>query len=184
MSGDDIDDGPTQAREYGSNSQHVLDNQTLGDEMDSAGISWAFYASTGTATAASGAPTRTSNTFTTDTDWGKDIISPQTNSSTTSEREPSRPSWVTPTCGNSDHAGCNCNTGPSWVASLVNAIGESQYWNNTAIFIFWDDYGGWFDPEGAEDVDYDGLGMRIPMLIVSAYAKKTSTTRPSSTAAS
>jgi phospholipase C len=58
------------------------------------------------------------------------------------------------------------------VASLVNAIGESQYWNNTAIFIFWDDYGGWYDPEPPAMLDYDGLGMRIPMLVVSAYAKK------------
>jgi phospholipase C len=81
-------------------------------------------------------------------------------------------SWITPTCENSDHAGCGSNTGPAWVASLVNAIGNSQYWNNTAIFIFWDDYGGWYDPEPPKMLDYDGLGMRIPMLIVSAYARK------------
>ena len=43
---------------------------------------------------------------------------------------------------------------------------------HTAIFIFWDDYGGWYDPEPPAYVDYDGLGMRVPMLIVSAYAKK------------
>jgi phospholipase C len=81
-------------------------------------------------------------------------------------------SWITPTCENSDHAGCGSNTGPQWVASLVNAIGQSKYWDNTAIFIFWDDYGGWYDPEPPAYVDYDGLGLRIPMLIVSAYAKQ------------
>ena len=81
-------------------------------------------------------------------------------------------SWITPTWENSDHAGSGPNTGPQWVASIVNAIGESKYWNSTAIFIFWDDYGGWYDPEPPAYVDYDGLGMRIPMLIVSAYAKK------------
>ena len=54
----------------------------------------------------------------------------------------------------------------------MNAIGESKYWDSTAIFIFWDDYGGWYDPEPPAYVDYDGLGMRIPMLIVSPYAKK------------
>ena len=58
------------------------------------------------------------------------------------------------------------------MASLVNAIGQSKYWNNTAIFIFWDDYGGWYDPEPPAYVDYDGLGIRVPMVIVSAYAKK------------
>ena len=79
---------------------------------------------------------------------------------------------MTPTLENSDHAGCDSNTGPSWVASLVNAIGESPYWDSTAIFIFWDDYGGWYDPEPPAFVDYDGLGLRLPMLIVSPYAKK------------
>ena len=39
------------------------------------------------------------------------------------------------------------------------------------MFIFWDDYGGWYDPEAPAYVDYDGLGMRIPMIVVSAYAK-------------
>ncbi len=58
------------------------------------------------------------------------------------------------------------------MASLVNAIGQSKYWNNTAIFIFWDDYGGWYDPEPPAYIDYDGLGIRVPMVIVSAYAKK------------
>ena len=41
-----------------------------------------------------------------------------------------------------------------------------------AIFIFWDDYGGWFDPVAPQMLDYDGLGLRIPMLIISPYAKK------------
>ncbi len=63
-------------------------------------------------------------------------------------------------------------TGPSWVTSVVNAIGQSQYWNSTAIFVFWDDYGGWYDPQPPAYVDYDGLGMRLPMIIISPYAKK------------
>jgi phospholipase C len=81
-------------------------------------------------------------------------------------------SWVTPTCPNSDHAGCYSDTGPSWVASVVNAVGQSKYWNSTAIFIFWDDYGGWYDSEPPAYVDYDGLGFRLPMLLISPYAKK------------
>ena len=65
-------------------------------------------------------------------------------------------SWITPTWENSDHAGSNSTTGPSWVASVVNAVGESKYWDSTAIFIFWDDYGGWFDPVAPQMLDYDG----------------------------
>ena len=81
-------------------------------------------------------------------------------------------SWITPTWENSDHAGSNSTTGPSWVASVVNAVGGSKYWDSTAIFVFWDDYGGWFDPVAPQMLDYDGLGLRIPMLIISPYAKK------------
>jgi phospholipase C len=93
---------------------------------------------------------------------------------------------VTPTGQNSDHPGGNNGGGPAWVASIVNAIGNSwtnskhkcDYWGNnsndsTAIFITWDDWGGWYDhepppmlafPQGAYQ-----LGFRVPMIVVSAY---------------
>jgi len=80
-------------------------------------------------------------------------------------------SWITPTCKNSDHAGCAGKTGPAWVASLVNAVGESPYWKSTAIFVIWDDYGGWYDHVPPRMLDYDGLGFRSPLLVVSPYAK-------------
>jgi phospholipase C len=92
--------------------------------------------------------------------------------------------WVTPTGANSDHASSNDGGGPSWVASVVNAIGNSTcrdtvnhqnltYWQDTAIFITWDDWGGWYDHEpptiltGVQG-DYQ-YGFRVPMIVVSAY---------------
>lgn len=89
-------------------------------------------------------------------------------------------SWVVPTGENSDHADINDGGGPSWVASIVNALGASTgcdggngYWNNTAIFITWDDWGGWYDHEppiflSAPEGDYQ-YGFRVPLLVVSAY---------------
>jgi phospholipase C len=96
--------------------------------------------------------------------------------------------WVIPTGQNSDHPGPNGNTGgPSWVASIVNKIGQSPctdkvngktltYWQDTAIFITWDDWGGWYDHEpptllsvpqqGQGDYQY---GFRVPLVVVSAY---------------
>ncbi|MGC2656917.1 MAG: alkaline phosphatase family protein, partial [Bryobacteraceae bacterium] len=89
-------------------------------------------------------------------------------------------SWVIPTGANSDHAQSNDGGGPSWVASIVNAIGNSSacdngngYWKNTAIIITWDDWGGWYDhvpptvlpyPEGGYQ-----LGFRVPLIVISAY---------------
>ena len=89
-------------------------------------------------------------------------------------------SWVIPTGFNSDHANANDGGGPSWVASIVNEIGNSTacdggegYWKNTAIVITWDDWGGWYDHERptvleAPQGDYQ-YGFRVPLIFVSAY---------------
>jgi len=92
-------------------------------------------------------------------------------------------SWVIPSGQNSDHARSNDGGGPSWVASIVNAIGNANtcdngagYWSDTAIFITWDDWGGWYDhepptvlPEPGGDYQY---GFRVPLLVVSAFTPK------------
>jgi phospholipase C len=80
--------------------------------------------------------------------------------------------WVTPTAKASDHSGLNNGTGPSWVASVVNAVGESQYWDDTAIFITWDDWGGWYDHVSPVEYNSYELGFRVPLIVVSPYAKR------------
>ena len=148
---------------------------SLGQEADNASppVSWAYYAASYSGYPWIWSAYQANQYVYYGSDWDKDIKSPPSDFlSDVSSGNLRQISWVTPTWGNSDHAGSGSNTGPAWVASLVNAIGQSQYWNNTAIFIFWDDYGGWYDPEPPAYADYDGLGMRIPMLIVSAYARK------------
>ena len=81
-------------------------------------------------------------------------------------------SWVTPSAQYSDHAGINDGTGPSWVASIVNAVGNSPYWQDTVILIVWDDWGGWYDhvvPPIDPTYGYYESGFRVPLLVVSAY---------------
>jgi phospholipase C len=53
----------------------------------------------------------------------------------------------------------------------VDAIGKGPDWNSTAIIVTWDEWGGWFDPVPPPQLDYVSLGMRIPMIIISPYAK-------------
>jgi phospholipase C len=79
--------------------------------------------------------------------------------------------WVTPTGKASDHAGVTDGSGPSWVGSVVNAIGQSKYWNDTAIFITWDDWGGWYDHVAPSIYNSFELGFRVPLIVVSPYAK-------------
>ncbi len=80
--------------------------------------------------------------------------------------------WVTPTPADSDHADTNKGTGPAWVASVVNAIGESKYWDSTAIIVTWDDWGGWFDHVAPTTYNSYELGFRVPALVISPYAKQ------------
>jgi phospholipase C len=79
--------------------------------------------------------------------------------------------WVTPTAAESDHPSLNKGLGPSWVASVVNAVGESKYWADTAIFITWDDWGGWYDHVKPLQYNSYELGFRVPLIVVSPYAK-------------
>jgi phospholipase C len=78
--------------------------------------------------------------------------------------------WVTPTAAASDHPASNNGTGPSWVASVVNAIGNSQYWYNTAIFVTWDDWGGWYDHVTPPIFNSYEDSFRVPLLVISPYA--------------
>ncbi|MGA9943578.1 MAG: alkaline phosphatase family protein [Candidatus Cybelea sp.] len=53
----------------------------------------------------------------------------------------------------------------------VVAVGKSKYWNSTAIIVVWEDWGGWYDHVTPPQLDYAGLGFRVPMIVVSPYAK-------------
>ncbi|MGC1381642.1 MAG: alkaline phosphatase family protein [Candidatus Baltobacteraceae bacterium] len=80
-------------------------------------------------------------------------------------------SWVIPTLCASDHPASGSNHGPQWVTKVVNAVGRSKYWRDTAIVILWDDWGGWYDNVAPPQTSYTGLGFRVPMIVISPYAK-------------
>ncbi len=82
-------------------------------------------------------------------------------------------SWVIPTGAESDHAKSTNGSGPSWVASITNAVGTSAYWKDTAIIVTWDDFGGWYDHVAPPRIynSYE-LGLRVPLMVVSPYAKR------------
>jgi phospholipase C len=79
---------------------------------------------------------------------------------------------VIPSGQASDHALSNDGSGPSWVASIVNAIGDSQYWDSTVIFITWDDWGGWYDHVAPPILNSYEYGLRVPLIVVSPFAKQ------------
>ena len=165
--------GPQRQVPYGSDIVPCFNNETLGDELDAAGISWKYYTASIDGDGDLWNAYQAIKPIRYGPDWKKDVIYPATRFfKAVSQNKLPAVSWITPTCENSDHAGCNTGHGPAWVASLVNAIGKSKYWDSTAIFVMWDDYGGWYDHVAPPYADYDGLGIRVPLLVISPYAKK------------
>jgi phospholipase C len=155
--------------------------RTLADTLDKAGISWKYYAPsvfTGGLGGQAWSEFSAIKKVRYGPDWAN-VISPETTVlSDIPAGKLAAVSWVIPDLINSDHPGSGGNTGPSWVASVVNAIGTSQYWNSTAIVILWDDWGGWYDDLAPPQLDFRGLGIRVPCIVVSPYARLTSAQQP------
>jgi phospholipase C len=81
-------------------------------------------------------------------------------------------SWIIPTSPVSDHPPAQVSASMEYVTGLVNSVMNSSQWNSTAIFISWDDWGGFYDHVVPPKVDYYGLGIRVPGLVISPYAKQ------------
>jgi phospholipase C len=151
-----------------------LSYDTLRDLLDANGVSWRYYVPKLTTTG--GALWNAFDAIRAvrySSEWSSNVVSPETQVFTDIRRD-TLPSvaWVIPDAENSDHPGISSSTGPSWVAQVVDAIGQSPAWKTTAILILWDDWGGWYDhvaPPGARE--YGGLGFRVPLIAVSPYAK-------------
>ena len=167
-----------------------FDHATLIDLLDAQQISWRYYANVTTCAPATPCPTGIwvgpnaiqhicqpnaappNGTACNGAEWASNVLpGPQVLTDISNGQLPAV-SWVIPDGKESDHALSNTGEGPSWVASIVNAIGTSQYWDNTAIIIAWDDWGGWYDhvapPSIRNSYEY---GFRVPLIVVSPYAK-------------
>ena len=150
-----------------------FDYQTMADLLDAKGVSWRYYA-----------PSPTSDSFFVISafqairhirfgpDWQNNVVSPETSVLTDiAKGQLAQVTWIVPSMNNSDHPGAP-PYGPDWVGSIVNAIGKSPFWSNTTIFIAWDDWGGFYDHVPPPQVDAMGLGFRVPVMVVSPYAKR------------
>jgi phospholipase C len=162
-----------------------FEHPTLPDRLDRAGITWKYYTpSPGSGWTAPNAIQHLCGPVGSECAgplWVKHVVLHNSQILTDiSAGQLPAVSWVIPTGRASDHAGFNDGSGPSWVASVVNAIGTSAYWSNTVVIITWDDWGGWYDHVPPPQVINDGTswgsgyvyGFRVPLIVVSPYAKK------------
>ena len=169
-----------------------FEHETLADLLDNAAVSWRYYApGAGSIWTAPDAiahicqPDKPTGGKCTGPDWNDNVdLRPADVLSDINNCKLPAVSWVIPIGQNSDHPGSPTTVGgPSWVASIVNAIGTDTtceggqgYWSDTAIIITWDDWGGWYDHvtppilDGNQG-DYQ-YGFRVPLIVVSAFTPR------------
>ena len=80
-------------------------------------------------------------------------------------------SWVVPNSRDSEHPPALVSTGQAYVTNLVNAVMSGPDWSSTAIFLAWDDWGGFYDHVAPPTVDANGYGLRVPGIVISPYAR-------------
>jgi phospholipase C len=81
-------------------------------------------------------------------------------------------SWVIPNGIVSEHPTSSIKAGQAYVTGLINAIGRSKEWNSTAIFLTWDDWGGFYDHVKPPAADVNGYGFRVPGVVISSYERR------------
>jgi phospholipase C len=170
-----------------------FEHQTISDLLEKKGVTWRYYTpgtrSIWTAPNAISHICGASGTACAGTDFTSnvDAVNPSDVLTDIGNCNLRQVTWIIPSGANSDHANINTGGGPAWVASIVNALGNSwtnsghkcDYWGNsspgneTAIFIAWDDWGGWYDHEppailASPEGGYQ-YGFRVPLITVSAY---------------
>ena len=166
-----------QVNEFGGPFPCFTQYGTMADLLDAANVSWKYYVDNykGKGSDFSGLVWNGFDAIKKirySPDWKKNVSEPNTNV-INDVKSGSLPavSWVIPTLADSDHPASGCNHGPHWITSMVNLIGKSKYWNNTAIVLLWDDWGGWYDNVPPPQINYTSLGFRVPMIVISPYAK-------------
>lgn len=143
-----------------------FDFLTLADRLQAAGISWVYYAS----------PTILWNPLEAidqirNSPLWKTNVKPTTQFIDDAQRGnlPSV-SWLIPDSFHSEHAPSGSCAGENWTVQQLNAIMQGPDWQSTAVFLIWDDFGGFYDHVPPPQIDQFGLGMRVPLVIISPYA--------------
>jgi phospholipase C len=145
-----------------------FEHQTLMDLLDHASLTWRYY--TPLPNQIWTAPNSIKH-IRNGNDWNYVIDSPSQVLTDISQGNLANVAWVMPPVLSSDHPNENNGTGPSWISSVVDAVGQSSYWSSSAIFITWDDWGGWYDHVAPNIRNSYEYGLRVGLIVVSPYAK-------------
>jgi phospholipase C len=149
-----------------------MEATTLSDLLDSAGLTWHYYSPD------IGQPGYIWSVFDSvphiryGTEWTTNVSNPSNFiSDLTQKKMLANFTWIAPAWGFSEHPKASMCVGENWTVTQVNAIMQSPFWKSSVIFIAWDDWGGYYDHVPPPPVDFFGLGIRVPLLVISPYVK-------------
>ncbi|MBA3431984.1 MAG: hypothetical protein H0U16_10965 [Actinobacteria bacterium] len=146
-----------------------LDFEVLPDQLSKRRISWRYYADDNSWMNALAAIRHIRFSK----HWGPNVVPEEELPGDIDNERLARISWVVPGPGYNEHpGGPSVCMGENWTVRTVNKIMRSKYWKNTAIFITWDDFGGFYDHVPPPQYDIMGLGPRVPLLVISPWAKQ------------
>lgn len=147
--------------------------RTMADTLDAAHLSWRYYAPVvgGSDSGQVWSSFDAIRNVRYGPDWRRIVSPPQQILADAAHKKLAAVTWVIPDFLWSDHPYAGKPYGPSWVAAVVNAIGNSPAWRSTAIVVLWDDWGGFFDNVPPPHRDFRGLGIRVGCIIVSPYVR-------------
>lgn len=146
--------------------------ETVGEQLTGIGVDWAYYAPTpGQAGYFWNAYNGVANVI--HTDLWHEHIRPVDDVVRHIEADGLPPvTWIVPRFELSDHPPFSTGHAHNWITDIVNGIMRSDMWEHTAIFIAWDEWGGFYDPVAPPQLDHVGLGMRVPLLTISPYSRR------------
>ena len=81
-------------------------------------------------------------------------------------------SWIVPNNADSEHPTALVSSGQAYVTNIINTVMQGPEWDSTAIFLTWDDWGGFYDHVAPPKVDENGYGLRVPAMVISPYARQ------------
>lgn len=156
----------------GVNEFPCFDFQTLADSLQSAGISWKYYAPGQGQSGYIWSALDAIKHIRMGSLWTSNVVSDTQFVTDAQNGNLPAVSWLVTSVANSEHPPYSSCVGENWTVQQINAIMKGPDWNSTAIFLTWDDFGGFYDHVPPPNLDQYGLGPRVPLLIISPFAKK------------
>ena len=148
-----------------------FDFQTLADSLQAAGISWKYYAATPKQAGYIWSTLDAIRHIRLGPLWQSQVVPYRQFGQDAMSGKLPKVSWLVTDMPTSEHPPFSTCDGENWTVQQINSVMQGPLWGSTAIFLTWDDFGGFYDHVAPSPIDQYGLGPRVPLIIISPYAR-------------